>query len=78
MAEEAEKKRKELELELKKLRTEIADAYKAFDDKVRLFETQHIYIMIIHIGNGLDGFVCEERANANIRLPTITIRAFEV
>jgi hypothetical protein len=42
VAEEAEKKRKELELELKKLRTEIADAYKAFDDKVRLFETQHI------------------------------------
>lgn len=57
MAEEAEKKRKELELELKKLRTEIADAYKAFDDKVRLFEKQiyntYIYICIydyIYVG----------------------------
>ena len=37
--EEVEKKRKELELELKKLVTEITDSYKTFDEKVSLRNT---------------------------------------
>lgn len=35
LQEEALQKRKELELELKKLKTEIGDAYKSFDEKVK-------------------------------------------
>jgi hypothetical protein len=51
LEEEQAKRRKALELELKKLRTEVSDAVKVFDDKVYEMATLRLQVHQVHTLN---------------------------